>query len=279
MQAVANVPRFVELVLASDVVGPFNVSLKSVFQKMVAPIEPGAILSTFAIQRLFGETYDGSWAACDGQWRQQDVTEGFVRMFANLREEGGFGASSACDYFKHTLVKDKLCLECGAVCDLPVKDDEELVLAYLDRPLQSSLTHETLEEIVVHTNCGQCGHVSTAGRQLSRHVFNGSALMVQAVRWEVSAGVTRKLDGEVRVSEEMELPSETGVKRFVLASCVCHFGDTPLSGHYVSYRKDAEENWWECNDYTVAKVGSFSAVRATFAKRGYMFVFCVRDSL
>ena len=87
-----------------------------------------------------------------------------------------------------------------------------------------------------------------------------------------------KLAGEISVCEEIDLPSPEGAVRFSMVSCVCHYGQSPHDGHYISFRKDASGNWWRCDDRNVTWVGLFSTARPTFEKYGYMFVFCKKDS-
>jgi ubiquitin carboxyl-terminal hydrolase 36/42 len=38
-----------------------------------------------------------------------------------------------------------------------------------------------------------------------------------------------------------------------LYGIVVHLGDTPRSGHYISFIKASDNNWYECNDSIIRK--------------------------
>ena len=109
-------------------------------------------------------------------------------------------------------------------------------------------------------NCPACGKKAST-KQMTVHV-PPAALMVHLKRFSSNSGQSSKLGHHVSFSEQLDLAPvlspvsrlEGWPSRYRLAGVIVHLGNTLDSGHYISYTRAPNRQWYRANDEHVERV-------------------------
>jgi hypothetical protein len=92
-----------------------------------------------------------------------------------------------------------------------------------------------------------------------------SNLLIHLVRFSFSKATGKYVKNSIPVTYPSEFDASRyapGAGDYELNSVICHFGDTPNSGHYICYVKN-NGRWFKCNDSSVTPVSEREALSQT----------------